>query len=415
MKSSSVLKIGAVVFIFIIITRILGYLFRIIIARHDFNLYGQYNLALIIINIIIPIILLGFTFGIIRYVSFYNARGEKEKSNEIISTALKITAPLSIVVFLLIFFFSNQITQFFGLEEISKMLKYLSILIPLITISNILMSVLEANKKPGTSIFMGQLVPNFSRILLIIPLILLGLTENAIIISFIISYSISLTVLYIVTKPKFKFKGTNYKLLQFSWPLIFISLGITVMVQIDTLFLGILTNISEVSLYSAAYPTAQLLTIFSISILSLFLPTITEKHAKKESIKKEYKFAMVALTSISLLATFLIILLSKPIISALFGENYVGASIPLSILAVAYFFFNISQPSHRVLLMKKKTKLLLGIFMIALITNIILNIFLIPYTHSTFGHGMYGAALATLVSFAILSLLTIFLSRKSIR
>ena len=81
-KVLGVLKIGAVVFIFIIITRILGYLFRIIIARHDFNLYGQYNLALIIINIIIPIILLGFTFGIIRYVSFYNARGEKEKSNE---------------------------------------------------------------------------------------------------------------------------------------------------------------------------------------------------------------------------------------------------------------------------------------------------------------------------------------------
>lgn len=409
-NNKKILKSGLLVFAFILFSRIFGYLFRIIIARYDSDLYGQYNLIIAIIDFIIPFLLLGFSLGIVRYVSFYNS--EKEKSDIIISSAIKIAIPVSILAYIILFIFSSRISGLLNLED-SNLIKFLALLIPIIVSSKIFSSILEAKKLPHVSTFLSQLIPNLLRVIIILPFIYLGLGKVGVVSSFIISYSFSLLFLFLASKKFYKIKpGFSKELLKFSWPLMFVSLGMGIMVQIDTIFLGIFTNIKEVSLYSVAYPTSQLLTIFSISILSLFLPMITEKFSQKKSIKKEYKFVTFLIFILSALSIIILILFGKQIILLFFGINYIEAYIPLVILSFAYLFYNISQPAYNILLMKEKTSSILIIFSISLIINIILNSLLIPYFHLEFAHGMYGAALATLISFSILSVTIIIHSRK---
>ena len=409
-NNEKILKSGVLVFVFILFSRIFGYLFRIIIARYDINLYGQYNLIIALIDFVIPFLLLGFSLGIVRYVSFYNS--EKEKSNLIISSAIKIAIPVSILAYFVFFIFSSKISELLNLED-SNLIKFLALLIPIMISSKIFSSILEAKKLPALSTFLSQLIPNLLRFIIIIPFIYIGLGKSGIISAFIISYSFSLLTLFFASKTFYKIKpGFSKELLKFSWPLIFVSLGMGIMVQIDTIFLGIFTNIEEVSLYSVAYPTSQLLTIFSISILSLFLPIITEKFSQKKSIKKEYKFVTSLIFILSALSIIILTLFGKKIILLFFGLNYIDAYIPLIILSFAYLFYNISQPSYNILLMKEKTSSILIIFSISLTLNIILNSILIPYFHSEFAHGMYGAAIATLISFSILSVMIMIHSKK---
>ena len=79
----------------------------------------------------------------------------------------------------------------------------------------------------------------------------------------------------------------------------------------------------------------------------------------------------------------------------LFGPNYIVASTPLVILLSAQLYNSVSGPSAIYLNMTGKQRVLNWILIIGLLTNIFLNLYLIP------NYGMNGAAIATLVSLVL--------------
>lgn len=410
-KNSSIfIKTSFFVFLYIILAKIFGYLFRIIVAREDLVLYGNYNLAMSLIGLVIPFLLLGFQEGIVRNVSFYNTKKDTKYSRIIINSTIKISFFFSVIVAIIIYIFSSQISSLFN-AEIATLLKFLSPVIPLIVLTKIFQSILKANRKPALGTLLEQFVPNLLRLIILLIFFYFGIKLFGIIFSFLFSYLVAVLILFMLTSSFFKFSSKlDLKIVQYSWPLIFVTASIGLMGQIDTLFLGLFTNIEEVSLYNVAYPTAQMLTILSTSILSLYLPTITEKYAKNFSMEKDSFFVSKLIFISSFTSLLVILIFNKLIISVLFGKEYLQSSTPLIILATAYLFYNISQTSYNILLMKEKTKTLSIIFIISLSINVMLNLILIPSTDRLFNHGMYGAATATLISFMFL---TFFLKKES--
>ena len=229
----------------------------------------------------------------------------------------------------------------------------------------------------------------------------------------IISNTIMLLLLYKYSKNLFHFKkGFDKPLLTFSISSFFIFIISNWLSQIDTIMLGHFTNVKEIAIYNVAMPTAQTIFLISTALLSVFLPTISEKYAKKQSIETEYKKTFHWILLLAIPFSVLLIFFSQKIVEIFFGSVYYLASIPLSILAASLLIFSLSRPSFNVLLMLNKTKILLKLSISIIIIDILLNLCLIPLSLRYYQYGMYGASIATGISFIILSLLTIKYAKK---
>jgi len=86
------------------------------------------------------------------------------------------------------------------------------------------------------------------------------------------------------------------------------------------------------------------------------------------------------------------IILAQPIIILIFGDEFIRAYLPFSILliGIGVMYINLLLPDTLLVMDKQKT--VMWVFMISAIFNLIANLLLIPYW------GMTGAALTTVIS-----------------
>ena len=75
----TIAKGAGIVFIGAVITKLLGFFYRIIIARIGVEQYGLFSLGLAIYGIIAAISSLGLYLGVLRYVSYYKGKDDEAK------------------------------------------------------------------------------------------------------------------------------------------------------------------------------------------------------------------------------------------------------------------------------------------------------------------------------------------------
>ncbi|MDD5098705.1 MAG: oligosaccharide flippase family protein, partial [Candidatus Pacebacteria bacterium] len=126
-------KTSAVVLMGVIVSKIIGYVYRIIIARYyGPEVYGLFSLALMISGWFIAVASLGTTEGLLRYASIYRGKKEYEKLKYLFKFSLFISAIISVVSGILLFFMADYIAlNIFHNIELSIYLKIFSIVVPL--------------------------------------------------------------------------------------------------------------------------------------------------------------------------------------------------------------------------------------------------------------------------------------------
>ena len=119
-------------FFAVFFSKILLYLLRLVLARVlSPEEYGLLFLGLSLIYILIFLVVLGLDGGIERYVPYYRAKKDFRKVKGVITTSLKISFPLSMLVFLMMFLFSEQISVFiFNEPALSPVIRIFSFIIP---------------------------------------------------------------------------------------------------------------------------------------------------------------------------------------------------------------------------------------------------------------------------------------------
>ena len=177
----------------------------------------------------------------------------------------------------------------------------------------------------------------------------------------------------------------------------------------DSIMLGYFMDTSTVGIYNVADPISKLILMFPTAFAALYLPLIAQVHKDKTEFKKIYYTTTKWVVIINSMALLWIILFREEIITLFFTETYIATSTPLIILIIGYFINGCIYTSRDILLLQDKTKLILKATIIAGISNVILNIILIPF------YGMIGAALATATSLTILSLFLFYHSVKGTR
>jgi O-antigen/teichoic acid export membrane protein len=216
----------------------------------------------------------------------------------------------------------------------------------------------------------------------------------------------------IVSNLEFKFSSPLYKaLLKFGLPSLPAGFAAMMLQVIDRPILRALTNDSAVGIYQANYR----LGIFMMLVVSMFdyawkpffFATAKEEKAKEIFSRVTtyfYLFMVIVFLIISLFIDNLvgIRVLNRYIIHP---SYWIGLNIVPVVLA-AYLFNGLSLSFSAGLYIQKKTAYLPIITIISAIANVFFNFLLIPKM------GIMGAAIATLISYAVMAITTFYFSQK---
>ncbi|QFS43259.1 flippase [Nostoc sphaeroides] len=197
-------------------------------------------------------------------------------------------------------------------------------------------------------------------------------------------------------------------LLKESWPLMLSGLTIMIYMKIDQIMLGEMIGVSAVGLYSAASRISEVWYFIPMAIASSVTPSIfAAKEVSEELYYQRIKKLIRGLVLISIVVALPMSFLSETIITLLFSNGYTTAGLILAIHIWASLFVFMGVATSSWFVAEGLTHLSLRRTLIGAITNVLLNLLLIPH------YAGVGAAIATVFSQAVASFLSNATNAKS--
>lgn len=190
-------------------------------------------------------------------------------------------------------------------------------------------------------------------------------------------------------------------LLKESWPLILSGLTIMIYMRIDQIMLGQMIGDKAVGIYSVATRISEVWYFIPMAIASSVSPAIYEAKEVSESLYyKRIEKLLRLLSWLSIVVAVPMSFISGTIITILFGKSYEASGFILAIHIWSSLFVFMGVGTSPWFIAEGLTQFALRRTIMGAITNVILNIFLIP------AYGEAGAAIATVISQAIASFLS---------
>lgn len=184
-------------------------------------------------------------------------------------------------------------------------------------------------------------------------------------------------------------KITIIKALPLSLALIF---GV-IYFRIDMLFLSVLKGSYAVGIYSASYRLMDFLTFLPIIFTSSILPVLSRFHSSSnDSLKVSYKLSFKYLLILGLPIAVGMTILAKDIILLVYDANFAQSILPLQIIIWTIPLLFLTYLLSTFITSINKQHLLYKIMFLSMITNIILNLILIPK------FSYLGSSFVTLIS-----------------
>jgi len=410
------------IFIFLFISKLTFYIYRLVIARHfGPEIYGLFSIALIILSFFVALFSFGLDQGVLRFIPYYLGKKEKEKVKYLVRFSFKILFILSFFAGISLFYLSGIIsTNIFHNEDLTIFLRGFSLLVPVYIFSYLLLAILRAHEKVIWYSFNLNVLQNLVKVLAIILLIYIGFESDSITFSFFLGVLAMFLLSFYLVKFYFNylFKPTKLgkniratlrrEFISYSWPLMFLGIFLSILSWTDSFMIGIFVDATSVGLYNSAVPISILIAISSEIFMQPFFPLITRAYSMKnfEMVKQISQQVGKWIFIINLPLLIIIFLFPGAIINLFFGSEYISAENALRILSIGVFFgtLTVSIPLN-LLSSIGKSKLLLLNFGGITIFNIILNCILIPK------YGINGAAFSTTISTFLLGTVLILESK----
>jgi O-antigen/teichoic acid export membrane protein len=404
----------SIIFVGTIIGLSFGFIGRVLLARFFTQVeYGIFSLGLVILNIFVLISLLGLPDGVTRQIAYYKGKNDDSevKGVDIFST-IQIVFISSILLSLALFFASDILsTNIFHDSTLSMPLKIFAIAIPFSSLISIFVSIFRGFNRVKERVYFQDILRTVLFPLFLLPVIFIGLPFINTIYAFVASIMITCIAFVLYGRKKFPLllkRGKNLainlsrkELLFFSFPLLVISMLNMTMSWTDTLMLGVFKTTDIVGLYNGALLLASLIPIFHASVAFIYLPLAATLYSKK--LINEMKRFYALLTRWVFLLTFPIFLIfflyPDKILGSLLGAEYIKGSIALQILSLGFLIHVIFGPNGSTLTAMGEINIQMYFSFTSAITNIILNVALIPSL------GITGASLATATSLFIVNLI----------
>jgi len=232
---------------------------------------------------------------------------------------------------------------------------------------------------------------------------------RGIILSGVISNGISgiLLTAYTIKQTGIHFSWTRLKeMIRYGFPYIPGGVGMFVLNFADRFFLQRFASLSEVGIYSLGYKFGTIINgLVMDPFFSIWRPKMFEL-AKKEEAKDIYSVMLTYFLFLEIFVALGISVLIKDVITAISDPAYHAAYKVVPLILLSYILWGGYFHVQVGILLSKKTKNIAYIVAVSALSNLIMNYILIPRM------GMWGAALATLVSFAIMFILNYLISMR---
>lgn len=417
-------KTSFIVFIGVVLSKVLSYAYRIIIARYyGPEVYGLLSLALMVSGWIIAVASLGFYDGLSRFIPLYRGRKETKRIKYLVRWSFTILTVTSIVSGLALFFLSKLIAVgIFHDPNLVIYLKIFSMVVPFTILANPFLGLLRGYEKISAYSFVFNIAQNIVKVAAIAIIAWLGFSELGVPVSWLIGMIAMAVLAYGLCRYKLpevfvreKFSQNEKtkvrkELFSYSWPLMFYGVISGLFYWIDSFSIGVYKTALEVGIYNAAVPIVALLLIAPELFMQLFLPMITKEYAKKnnQTIKELSKQVNKWVFIVNLPIFILLIVFPGAALNILFGQGYLAAETALRILAIGSLITSFTSVSNSLLSMAGKSKLILMNIVVACVVNFGLNSLLVPM-QSIFGLdnslGINGAAIATIISLIVFNVM----------
>ena len=401
LKHSFIYGIGA------LLSKIVGFLMIPLYTRYlttsDYGVLELLDLTSTIVSIFIS---MRIGSAVIRF--YYDSADELEQK-KVVSTAYMATFVSALLVILFSQIFSIRLSSLiFDTNVYDKYFKLVFMATALSLISSVPEAYLMARKQSIFYTIISLMTLSSYLIFNIYFIVFLKMGILGILYSSVITKIFNSSVLsfYCITKNSLFFSFTKFKsMLKFSLPLIPANVGTFILNYADRFILQKLATTAEVGIYALGYKFGYMLPVLVMGPINMiWVPQMFELASKsdKKTIEKMFTYIMLILIFCGLG----LILLTKDAIRIMATPPFYPAYKVVSFVVLGYIFRGMASFFWDGIMIAKKTIYIgISVFVSAL-SNILLNILLIPQFRAM------GAAYSTAISFFIMFVLIFYFCQR---
>lgn len=403
---SSTAKDTYLMFVSNISTAFLGFVFTWILARGlDVSDFGIFSAASNLVFMLVPLVDVGVTAGLIRFVSSFESTGKSEETQKYVKAGFVTRLVLTFLFSIILIIFSEPISRGF-LATTDPMI---AVWVAIILVGMFFMSFFPFVFQAKRQFFKSAVVDvtySVGRVAFALIFLIVGLTLNRSLASFALAGVVSFFVvwkLYGYSFLKVNVKKNIYKkLLGFSGWLGVNKVLSSIYSRTDVLLIASLVGATTTGYYSIASRLALFVVVLAASLSSVFSTRLAAFNDKLKEISYLKKSTLVLLPITA--GILLWIVFARPFILLLFGEKYIESVVMFQYLASAMIPFLFTVPSVTAIIYAMKKPKYIGAFTVfQAILMVLLNYVFIKRfgaIGATFAVGIVNTLLA-LYSWAI--------------
>ena len=371
------------------------------------SIYGTYMTAYTSAMIAGSIAALGLDSTMVRFLSTYRAKGERDRAAGLIRFVLWMTFISGLLCGVLFYLSSTFLARVvYRNDTYTLSLKEVALLVPLIALQPILASGLQALKVIKLKVYVDRLIQPGLSLVFIGVFYLLGMRLEALILATICGYVASIIVGHVLLRKTSRpiVSGTKPAIepktwLRFAIPMSLYAFIQNVLNSTDVLFLTIFSTAAQVGLYGAADRTSTFVVMPLFALNTIFSPLIAEYYARGKHEQLANLATIVTKWSFSIsLPVFLCFCVFHEAILGIFSREYTAAALVLIILSFGNLVNAAAGPTGCLLVMTGHARVILANTAVTIILNIGLALFLVPRFTVT------GAAIAAAMALVILDI-----------
>ncbi len=384
---------------FIVLTRMFGA-----------EVFGLYMLGWTIVDLVGKVGQFSLDKGLVNFIPRLREDGDTDAIHRTIAQALGVGLLLSTAVGAALFVSAPALAE--GLLEkprLAGMLRLLAAAMPLIVLTHVILGVTRAHKVMKYDAMIRGVVEPLVLFGTACALFYLGWSTYGIAAAHLAALACGLLfALYVFTRfyswraclVHLRELRIVTPLTRFSLPVMGYELVYMVMIRLDVLMVGYFLPAAQVGIYVIAVEIALLTKKVRQWFDPIFGPIVAELNHRNDLRRLEHNLRLVTRWVLTIGVGFLcVVTLIGDELLGLFGPEFGAGFMAMVVLAMSQVAYAAMGSGDTVLIMSGRPWLNLVNTIVVVIVNFVLNLWLVPTL------GILGAALGTLVSFMLLTLI----------
>lgn len=374
----------------------------------EYGMWAQVNTTIALVPNIAN---LGLPYTMVRFLS---AEKDKEKIKDSFYPMISLTFISTLIICLLFLIFGNTIAN--ALFNGSMQVLYITTVISFFACMNLMLISFFRTFQQMKRYSLFLVLQSYIGVFVSIYLTYAGYNIETVVLGLLTGYAaVFIMMAFLIVK----YLGIGFgkwsnlkEQLAFALPTIPSNVSSWIVDSSDKYVIGILIGSVAVGCYSPGYALGSILLMF-LSPFAVLLPAVLPEHYEKGNIAEVDKYLSYSMKYYLLLtipAGVGMSVLSKPLLYIITTpEIALGGYMVTPFVCLGAIFMGMYGITNNILILEKNTMILGKLWIVVAISNIALNLLLVPYLN------ILGAAIATLLCYILAFAVTAIASKKTMR